>query len=88
MRAPPIVPCDVCGKPATILVRDETLVTMPGDAVDTYMPGAVRAGCNDHPVTQQVVVTPIDVVAVARGTCEVMDKLAEIIDIGEVPDGT
>lgn len=69
--------CDLCGKPATVLVRDETLITEPGSMVDTYIPGAVRAGCNEHPVTQ-VATCPagIDVIAAARGVREVMDKLA------------
>ncbi len=45
--------CDVCSNPATVIVRDGT-VAADIDGLDVYKLGAVRAGCNDHPVTQKI----------------------------------
>lgn len=47
--------CDICGAPATTVVRDMIVIDSCFDPVIKYEPAdIIRAGCDKHPVTSVV----------------------------------
>ena len=52
--------CDVCGKPATMFVRDMMRHEVPTEMFVQFSPlSTIRAGCDEHPVEPREYVTEL-----------------------------